>query len=146
MHVKLFFYHPALALSFHTTQKNYSTLIHSFGMGLFFQSIYIYIHFCQESLLSSFISLSFQTLKQCRLTIHFLSEGIDFSVFFNSFFYHFHCSINPCFWEGVDVACKLFFYHPTLLCYSMLLGKNYSTLIHSFDRGLIIYILSHSRL
>ena len=37
---------------------------------------------------------------------------------------------------------KLFVYHPTLLCYSMLLGNNYSTLIHSFDRGFIIYIYS----
>ena len=32
---------------------------------------------------------------------------------------------------------KLFVYHPALLCFSMLLGNNYSTLIHSFDRVLI---------
>ena len=32
------------------------------------------------------------------------------------------------------------FYHPALPCHSMLLGKNYSTLIHSLDRGLVLYI------
>ena len=44
---------------------------------------------------------------------------------------------------GVDVARQFFFFHPALLCYSMLLGKNYSTLIHSFGRGLILYLYIH---
>ena len=36
---------------------------------------------------------------------------------------------------------KLFFYHPTLPCHSILYTrKNYATLIHSFGRGLILYI------
>ena len=38
---------------------------------------------------------------------------------------------------------KLFFYHPTLPCHSILLGKNDSTLIHSFDRGLILNMYIH---
>ena len=96
------------------------------------------IEFFQESLLSSFMSLSFQTLKKSHLTIHFLSGGIDFSVFFNNFFFHFSLLYQSMLLGGG----KLFVYHPTLLCYSMLLGNNYSTLIHSFDRGFIIYIYS----
>ena len=127
---KNLFYHPALlyqsmllegvhaafqtvllsscfALSFHTTRaKNYSTLIHSFGRGLFlYIYIYTYRYFFQEILLSSFIALS-----------------------------------KNAFGRGWMLHAKLFFYHPTLPCHSILLGKNYSILIHSFGRGLILYI------
>ena len=38
---------------------------------------------------------------------------------------------------------KLFFYHPELLCHSILLGKNYSTPTHSFGRGLVLYLYVH---
>ena len=39
---------------------------------------------------------------------------------------------------GVDVACQFLIFHPVLLCYPILLEKNYSTLMLSFDRGLIL--------
>ena len=62
----------------------------------------------------------------------FLSGGHDFSVFFNSFFYYFSSSYQS--------SMSVLFFHAALLCYSMLLGKNYSTLIHSFGRRLILYL------
>ena len=85
-----------IALSFHTTRKNYATPIHSFGRGLILY-IYIHIFFFQESLLSSFIAL----------LIHAFGRG----------------------WM---LHAKLFFYHPTLPCHSILLGKNYSTILPLF--------------
>ena len=36
---------------------------------------------------------------------------------------------------GVDVARQFFFFHAALLCYSMLLGKNYSTLFTPLGGG-----------
>ena len=36
----------------------------------------------------------------------FLSEGVDFSVFSTVSSITLHCSINPCLWEGVGVACQ----------------------------------------
>ena len=70
---------PCIALSFHATRKNYPTLIHSFGMGLFgfWKNIYryIYIDFFQQSLLLSFMSLPFQISEECHSTTHSLLNG-----------------------------------------------------------------------
>ena len=51
-----------------------------------------------------------------------------------------HCSINPCFWEGVDVACQSFLLSSCIALSFHTTRKNYATLIHSFGRGLILYI------
>ena len=61
LHVKLFFFSSCIALSFHTTRKNSLPLFTPLGGDWFY--IYIYIFFFQESLLSSFMPLSFQTLE-----------------------------------------------------------------------------------
>ena len=43
------------------------------------------------------------------------------------------------FGRGCMLHPKLFFYHPALLCHSILLGKDYSTLNHSFGKELFLY-------
>ena len=121
-----------IALSFHTTRKDYSTLIDSFGRGMILD---IYIEFKQESLLSSFMSLSFQTLEKCHLTTHFLAEGIESSVFSkDSSIILIALSIHA-FGRGWLLHVKLFFYHPTLLCHSMLLGKTTLPLLTPLGGG-----------
>ena len=55
-----------------------------------------------------------------------------FLCIFNSFLYHSHCSINPCFWEGVDVACQTFLLSSYIPLLFHTTRKNYSTLIHSY--------------
>ena len=97
-----------IALSFHTTRKNYATLIPPFGRGLI---LYIYIY-----------------------TYFFLSRISPIIL---------HCSVNPCFWEGVDVACQTFLLSSYIaLSFHTTREElfNHSTLIHYFGRGLIIYI------
>ena len=59
--------------------------------------MYIYVH---ASRLSSFMPLPFRTFRKMPFDHSFLSKGVGFSVFF------IHCSITPCFWEGVDVGCQ----------------------------------------
>ena len=193
-----------ITLSFHTTRKNYSTLMHSFGRrlilyifflsrissiilhcsinpcfwegvdvacqtfnlsscialspilleqmlypywllreGIDFMSVHIYIHFFQEFLLSSYMSLPAHTFRKCHSTTHSFLKGLGSLYLSVVSFIILHCPIHPCFWEGVRLHAKLFFYHPAWPCHSILLGKilkNSSTLIHSFGRGLILYI------
>ena len=126
-----------IALSFHTTRKNYATLIHSFGRGLI---LYIYTFFsfknlsyhpsllCQSMLLGgggcrmpnfSFIILhwSFHTTREELFNhstlIHSFGRGLILYIYIHLFIYLsrissiiLNCSIDPCFWEGVDVACQ----------------------------------------
>ena len=66
---------------------------------------------------------SFQTLRKFHSTIRSFLEGVISLYFSIVSSVIVHCSISPCFWERVDVACQFFFFHPALLCYSMLLGK-----------------------
>ena len=72
----------------------------------------------------------------------FLSEGVNFSVFFNSFFYHPSLIYKSMLCEGVAVALKLFFYYLVLLCHSVLLGKTILPLFTSLG-GLILYLCIH---
>ena len=85
----------------------YPSLIHAFGRGLTtFKPIYLF--FFQEFLLSFFMSVPFHICRKVPFDHSFLSEGIDFSVFSLVSSVILQCSINPCFWEGVDVACQTF--------------------------------------
>ena len=248
LHAKLFFYHLALpchcsinacfwegvdvacpaflvssciALSFHTTRKNYSTLIHSFGRWLIlYIYIYTYQYFFQEPLLATLLSLPFHPFRRCHPSLpylpmllggggccmpsfsfiilhcsvipYFLEKYITHSfdrgpnfiyiyiyISFKNLVYHpscpshstllekchstthsflqglsslcfsrissiiFHCSLNPCFWEGVDVACPTFLLSSCIAPSFHTTRKNYSTLIHSFRRGLTLYIYIH---
>ena len=135
LHVKLFFFSSCIALSFHTTRKNYPTLIHSFGRGLI---LYLYIHIFLSRIpfiiLHAFLIPNF---RKFHSTIHSFLEGVISRYFSIVPSIIFHRAINPCFWERVDVACQFFFFHPALLCYSMLLGKNVIRPVSSFLKGLI---------
>ena len=89
LHVKLFFYSSCIALSFHTTRKNCSTLIHSFGRGLI---LYLYIHTFLSRIPSIILhAFLIPNFKKIPFDHSFLSGGSDFSVFFNSFVCH--CSL-----------------------------------------------------
>ena len=123
----------------------YSALIHSFGGGgRFLKNIYIY--FFEESLLSSFMFVPFHTFRKKPFDHPFLSKGIEFSVFFNSFIYHSSLLYQSMLCGGGGFCMSNFsiFFHPALLCHSILLGNNYSTLIFSFDQELNLYILRFS--
>ena len=140
-----------------------------------FTYIHIYIHFFQESLLSSFMSLPVHTFGKMPFYFSFLSKGTEFSVFFNSFFYHpslpyqsmllgggaccipsfsfiiLHCSVIPynqekytthSFDRGpnfidiyIYISFKNLVYHPSCLSHSTLLEKCLST-TRSFLKGL----------
>ena len=109
-----------IALSFHTTRKNYSTLIHPFGRGLI---LYFYTHIYIHTFISRILSIILHAslipnFRKCHSTIHSFLKRTDFSACFNSFFY------------------------PVLLCHFTLLGTCYSTLIHSFRRDSFSYIFS----
>ena len=123
LHVKHILLLSCIALSFHTNRKNYSTLIHPFGRGLI---LYLYIHIFLSRISSIIPHVSpipnFRNKNAIGSLMSFLKGVISlyFSIVSSVIV---HCSINPCFWEGVDVACQFFFFHPALLCYSMLLGK-----------------------
>ena len=60
--------------------------------------------------------------------------------FLSTIFLRGRCSINPCFWEGVDVVCQTFLLSSCIALSFHTTRKNYATLIHSFGRGLILYI------
>ena len=121
----------------------------------------MYIHFFQESLLSSCIALSIHAFGGVHVACQtfLLSSGIALSCHTASekLFYHY----SPL-WEGMVFSFQNLFYHPSLLSQSMLLGggrcctpsfsfiiphcpiipyywTNYSTLIHPFGRGLVFF-------
>ena len=129
---KTFRLSSCIALSFHTTRKNCSTLIDSFGRGLVVY-MYIYIHVFQESLLSSFMSLPFHTCRKCHSTTH-SSKGLSSRYFSIVSSIILPCSISPCFWEGVDVGCQSVLLSSCIALSFHTTRKNYSTLIHSFGR------------
>ena len=120
LYVKLILLSSCIALSFHTTRKNYSTLIHPFGRGLI---LYFYTHIYIHTFISRILSIILHAslipnFRKCHSTIHSFLKRTDFSACFNSFFY------------------------PVLLCHFTLLGTCYSTLIHSFRRDSFSYIFS----
>ena len=183
---QIFILSSCITLSFHTTRKNYPTLIHSFGRGLIlylyihtflsripsiilhaflipnFRKFHSTIHSFLEGVISLYFSkvssvifhrainpcfwesgccmsiLLFSSWKKCHSTSQFLSEGVDFSVFFNGFPYHFSLLYQPMLLGGGGCCVSNFSFIATLLCHSIRLEKNYSTLMLSFDRGLIL--------
>ena len=132
---QIFILSSCITLSFHTTRKifyPYSRL----WEGIDFISIYIYTFLSRIPSIILHAS-PIPNFRKFHSTIHSFLEGVislHFSIVSSVIV---HCSINPCFWERVDVACHFFFFHPALLCYSMLLGKNVIRPVSSFLKGLI---------
>ena len=138
LHAKLFFYHPALLCHAILLVKNYSTIILPFGRGWFFLSRISSIILpcsinpcfwegvdvaCQAFLLSSLIALSFHTTGQTILPLFTPLGGDWFSFFSRVSSIILHCSINPCCWEGVDVACQTFHLLSCIALSPILLGQ-----------------------
>ena len=116
--------------------------IHAFGRGWM---LYAKLFFYHPALLCHSILLGKTTLPL------FTPLGGDwFYIYIYTYFFLsrispiiLHCSVNPCFWEGVDVACQTFLLSSYIaLSFHTTREElfNHSTLIHSFGRGLIIYI------
>ena len=84
--------------------------------------------------------LPFHTFRKMPFNHSFLSKGIEFSAFSRISSIILHCSLNPCFWEGVDVACQAFLLSSCIVLSFHTTRKNYSTLIHPFGRGWVLYI------
>ena len=147
-----------IAWSFHTKEKlfyPYSPLWEGIG--------YIYIYIFQESL-SSCIALSihgFGCMLHAKLFFYrpallchsillgkttlplFTPLGGDWFyiyIFQESLLSSFIALSIHTFGRGCMLHPKLFFYHPALLCHSILLGKDYSTLNHSCGKELFSYI------
>ena len=147
-----------IALPFHTTRKNSSALILS---SLYFSVVAFVIVYCSinpcfwEGVRLHAKVFIYHPVLLCHSILlgkifypySLLWEGIDFIhiYIYINFFQEFllspliALSIHA-FGRGWMLHAKLFFYHPALLCHSRLLGrKNYPTLIHPFDRELILY-------
>ena len=98
LHVKLFFYHPALLCHSILLEKNYATLVHSFGRGLI---LYLYIDICLSRISSIIPHVSpIPNFRKCHSTTHSFLEGVISLYFLIPSFITFHRAINPCFWEG----------------------------------------------
>ena len=119
---QFFFFHAALLCYSMLLGKTTLPLFTPLGGAWFY--LFIYIYFFQESLLSSLMFLPFQTSEKCHWITQSFLEGL-ISVYFSiNSSINLHCSINPCFWKGVDVACHFFYriggwmlHHPALLCH-----------------------------
>ena len=127
-----------IALSFHTAREklfyHYSPLWE--GMVFSFQNLFYHLSLlsqscfwevdvaCQAFLLSSRIALSFHTTGHTILPL-FTPLGGDWFYFFLSRVSSIilHCSINPCCWEGVDVACQTFHLSSCIALSPILLGQ-----------------------
>ena len=147
LYVKLILLSSCIALSFHTTRKNYSTLIHPFGRGLilyFYTHIYIYtyIYFKNPFYHPSRLS-PIPNFRKCHSNIHSFLEGMISLHFLINPSINIQCSINPCFWKGWMLYVKLILLSSCIALSFHTTGKNYSTLIHPFGRGLILYFYTH---
>ena len=88
--------------------------------------------------------LPFQTSEKCHWITHVLSEGIDFSVFFNSFFCHCSLLYQPMLLGGGGCCMSILLFSSCIALLFHATRKNYPTLIHSFGRGLILYLYIHT--
>ena len=141
LHVKTFLLSSCVALSFHTTGKK---LLYPYSLlweGIGFKYANMHMYFFQESLLSSFMSLPFRISEESRSTTHAFLEGLT-SRSFSLISSILHCSINPCFWEGLNVAGNRFYMHMYIhTCFFqeyLWISSIILTLIHSSLRGLQI--------
>ena len=104
-----------IALSFHTTRKNYSTLIHPFGRGLI---LYLYIHTFLSRISSIILHASLiPSFRKFHSTIHSFLEGMISRYFSIVPSIIFHRAINPCFWEGwmLHVNSSFFILHCSVI-------------------------------
>ena len=86
-------------------QEKYTT--HSFDRGPNFINTYIYISF--KNLVYHPSCLSHSTLlEKCLSTTRSFLKGLSSLRFSRISSIILHCSLNECFWEGVDVACQAF--------------------------------------
>ena len=107
LHAQLFFYYPAL-LCLSNYYNKHSTLIDSFGRGWVLHTfIYTYISFRNLFYNPSCLSQS-TLLEKCHSTTDSFLKALSSLYFSVVSFIILHCPINPCFWEGVDVACQAF--------------------------------------
>ena len=139
---------PCIALLFHATRKKLFYPYSLLWEGVDFISIYTYTYISFKNIFYHPSCFSHFKLQKNAIgsLISFL-EGL-ISVYFSiNSSINFHGSINPCFWEGVDVACQMLHVNSSFSCCIALLfhaaRKNYSTLIHSFGRGLILFLYIH---
>ena len=86
------------------------------------------------------MSLPFHTFRKTPFNHSFLSKGIEFSAFFKNLFYHPSLLSQSMLSEGVDVACQSFLLSSCIALSFHTTRKNYSTLIHPFGRGWVLYI------
>ena len=91
--------------------------IHAFGRGWMLHAKLFFYHPALPG--HSILRKNYSTL------IHPFGRGLVLyiSIYLSRIPIILHCSIHPCFWEGCMLHAKLFFYHPALLCHSLLLGK-----------------------
>ena len=118
----LFFYHPALLCHSIRLEKTTLPLFTPLGGDWFYISIYIHTFLSRIPSIILHASL-IPNFRKCHSTIHFFLQGMISLYFSKVSSIIVHCPINPCFWEGVDVACQFLFFHPALLCYPILLEK-----------------------
>ena len=137
LHANLFFYHPALPCHSILLGKTILPLFTPLIGDWFYTCI---VFFFQEPRLSSFMSLPFHTFRKTPFNHSFLSKGIEFSAFFKNLFYHPSLLSQSMLSEGVDVACQSFLLSSCIALSFHTTRKNYSTLIHPFGRGWVLYI------
>ena len=109
-------------------------------------SLYIHIFLSRISSIIPHVS-PIPNFRRMPLDHSFLSGGIDFCVFLYIYFYQPSLFYQSMLLEGVDVACQTFLlpYWGVDVASSCIalslwyfLENNYSTLIHSFGKGLIL--------
>ena len=145
-HAKLFFYHPALlchAILLGPREKlfyHYAPLWE--GMVFSFQNLFYHPSLLYQSML--FQSMLLGGGRCCMPSFSFIIPHCpiipyywtNYSTLIHPFggdwFYFFlsrvssiilHCSINPCCWEGVDVACQTFHLSSCIALSPILLGQ-----------------------
>ena len=91
----------------HTTRTNTLPFLTPLGGGWFY--IHLYIHKFLSRIYSIILHVSpTPNLKKCHSTTDSFLKGLNSLYFSIVSFIILHCSISPCFWEGVDVACQTF--------------------------------------
>ena len=91
----------------HTTRTNTLPFLTPLGGGWFY--IHLYIHKFLSRIYSIILHVSpTPNLKKCHSTTDSFLKGLNSLYISIVSFIILHCSISPCFWEGVDVACQTF--------------------------------------
>ena len=89
----------------HTTRTNTLPFLTPLGGGWFY--IHLYIHKFLSRIYSIILHVSpTPNLKKCHSTTDSFLKGLNSLYISIVSFIILHCSISPCFWEGVDVGCQ----------------------------------------